>query len=113
MKQNYRLSKGTTEYYTSLEDLRKGWGLPELRKKTKDEKKLKGQQERFVSRHKCKACGSPMEHVTGNIMACTNKDCLGIKTEKTDKEGNIIVTYLTSFDLLDDTGAIIAENIFH
>ena len=109
----YRLSQGTTEHYTSLQDLRSAWGLKEITKKTNDEKKLSAQQERFCKRHKCPACGSPMEHITGNIMTCTNSKCLGVKNERIDKEGNIIIEYSTSYDLLDDIGAVIAETIFH
>ncbi len=56
---NYRMSKGTTEHFTSLEEMRTAWGMKPVTKKTSDKKKLKEQQERFLSKHKCKACGTP------------------------------------------------------
>lgn len=52
---NYRMSKGTTEHFTSLEEMRTAWGMKPVTKKTSDKKKLKEQQERFLSKHKCKA----------------------------------------------------------
>lgn len=109
---NYRLSKGTTEHYTSLEELRAAWGKEPYKKRTKDENKLKKQQETFCSRHLCSACHQPMTWIGGNMMTCTNEKCKGIPVERTDKEGNVKVSYLTSYDLLDDKGAEIAQNIF-
>lgn len=109
---SYRLSKDTTEHYTSLEELRAGWGLEPFVKRTKDAKKLEKQQEVFRGKHKCQACKSPMEWIGGNMMTCTNPNCKGVKIEREDKEGNKIVTYVTSYDLLDELGEEIAENIF-
>lgn len=109
---HYRMSNGTTEHYTSLEDLRVAWGMKKLIKKTSDAVKLKKQQESFSNKHKCKACGNPLTYSGGNIMTCTNPDCKGIKIEREDKEGNIITSYITSFCLLDPLGAEIANNIF-
>lgn len=64
---NYRMSKGTTEHFTSLEEMRTAWGMKPVTKKTSDRKKLKEQQERFLSKHKCKACGTPMTYIHGNV----------------------------------------------
>ena len=107
-----RLGRNVKEYYTSLEDMREAWGLPPVTKKTSDEKKLKGQQEKFVNKHRCKSCGEPMTWVGGNQMTCMNERCKGIKVEREDKKGNKIVSYITSYDLLDDVGAEIASAIF-
>lgn len=107
------LSKGITAEYNSLEELRASWNLPEIRKKTKDENKLKQQQEKFLNRHRCKACGEPMTYIGGNQMCCTNDKCPGIAHERKDKEGNVSVFYTTSYDLLDELGAEIANNIFN
>lgn len=109
---NYRLSKGTTEHYTSLEELRAAWGKEPFVKRTKDENKLKTQRENFAKKHLCSACKQPMQYIGGNVMTCTNPNCKGIKVERTDKEGNTIITYETSYDLLKPLGAEIASNIF-
>ena len=79
------MSKGTTEHYTSFKDLREAWGLPKVTNKTRDAKKLKKQQESFLSKHICRACGNPLTYTGGNIMTCTNPDCKGIKIEREDK----------------------------
>jgi hypothetical protein len=110
----YRMGKNTKECYFSFEEMRKAWGFDPISKKTKNEKKLKQQQENFIKKHKCKACGEPMTFInSSNAMACTNEKCRGIKVVKKDKEGNEIVIYEPSFDILDDTGAVIAQNIFN
>lgn len=110
---NYRMSKGTTEHYTSFTALREAWGMKPVIKKTRDKDKLEKQQEAFVNKHKCKACGRPMTYIHGNIMACTNPDCKGIEIKREDKEGNVIISYITSSELLDNRGAEIANNIFN
>lgn len=109
---NYRMSKGTTEHFTSLEEMRTAWGMKPVTKKTSDKKKLKEQQERFLSKHKCKACGTPMTYIHGNVMACKNPGCKGIEIKREDKDGNEMVSYINSFCTLDDLGAEIASNIF-
>lgn len=109
---NYRMSKGTTEHFTSLEEMRTAWGMKPVTKKTSDKKKLKEQQERFLSKHKCKACGTPMIYIHGNVMACKNPECKGIEIKRKDKDGNEMVSYINSFCTLDDLGAEIASNIF-
>lgn len=109
----FRMGRNTTEYYTSFEELAKAFGCRPANKKTKDEKKLADQQNKFRARHKCKACGNPMVWVEGtSTMVCANDKCRGIKHTRTDKEGNEIVTYLPSYDLLDELGSEIAYNLF-
>ena len=111
---NYRMGKDTKECYFSLEEMREAWGFAPVTKKTKNEKKLKEQQEKFGKKHRCKACGEPMSFINGsNTMACTNEKCRGIKVVKKDKEGNEIITYEPSFDILDEVGATIAQTIFN
>ena len=109
----YRMSKGTTEHYTDLATLRAAWGKKPVVKKTSDAVKLKKQQEDFMSKHRCKACGAPMAYSGGNIMTCVNEKCKGIEVKREDAEGNEMVSYITSYDLLDDLGAEIANNIFN
>lgn len=109
---SFRMDHNTTEHYTSFEEAAKAWGCRPVNKKTKDMKKLTEQQEKFCGKHKCKACGRPMTWVGGNQMTCTNDKCKGIKVEREDKEGNKIVSYIVSYELLDDLGAEIANNIF-
>lgn len=109
---NYRLAKDVTARYTSLEELRKAWGKEPVTKRTKDEKKLQGQRDRFYRKHVCKNCGRPLTLIKDtNIMTCTNPSCLGVKVERLDKEGNKVISYYPSFDMLNETGAEIANNI--
>ena len=109
----FRLGNNTTAHYSSFEDMAVAWGVKPVSKVTKDMKKLQEQQEKFRGKHKCKACGEPMDFIQGtSAMACKNPKCKGIKQVRTDKEGNEIVTYLPSYDLLDSLGSEIASNIF-
>ena len=107
-----RLGGGFKEHYSSFEEMAKAYGHKPVIKKTKDANKLASQQEKFCARHKCKACGNSMSWVGGNQMACTNEKCKGIKVEREDKEGNKIISYVVSYELLDELGAEIANNIF-
>lgn len=109
----FRMGRNTTEHYSSFEEAAKAWGCKPVIKKTKDEEKLKKQQENFCIKHKCKACGQPMAWVDGHWMTCVNDKCKGIKVEKMDREGNKIVSYIVSCEEIDDLGAEIAQNIFN
>ena len=109
---SYRLSKDTVARFTSLDELREAWQLKPLNKKPNNEKKLKKVREDFCSHHKCKACGKPMQWVGGDIMTCCNPKCKGIKKEREDQDGNKYVEYLTSYDILNDHYAEVAEHIF-
>lgn len=109
---DFRLSKGVTEHYTSLEDLRAGFGLKPVSKQTKDKEKLQKQRENFCKWHRCKACGEPMTYIGGSVMTCTNDKCKGIKHERKDKEGNSVVTYSVPYELLDEHFSEVASNIF-
>ena len=109
----FRLGNNTTACYSSFEELAAAWGIKPVSKVTKDMKKLNEQQTKFKERHRCKACNEPMEFIQGtSTMACKNPKCKGIKQVRTDKEGNEIVTYLPSYDLLDTLGMEIGINIF-
>ena len=103
------------KHYSSFEELAKALGYKPVRKVTKDKEKLASQREKFVGRHKCRACGSPMVWVRGtNVMACTNESCRGVKVTRSsrDDDSESKTFYENSFDVLDDLGAVIAENIF-
>ena len=78
----FRKGKNCTEYYTSFDELREGFNLKPIVKRTKDEEKLKGQRQRFMDRHKCKACNQPMSYVGGTVMTCINEKCKGIKEKR-------------------------------
>lgn len=109
----YRMAKGVTEHYTSLEDLRAAWGCKPITKQTKDKEKLKKQREDFCNRHLCPACKNPMTYVNGmNVLVCKNEKCLGIKHEVTTNTGETKVFYSPAFDLLDEKAYEISENIF-
>lgn len=81
--------------------------------KKKNVKKTIASQEKFASYHKCRACGQSMTFVSGtNIMVCRNSDCKGIKQTRVDAEGNQIVSYRPSYDVLKEKYADIAKNLF-
>ncbi len=110
---SYRLSKDTMCRFTSMDELREAWQLkPLTTKKPNNEKRLKKIQEDFCSHHKCRACGKSMTWIGGDIMTCCNPQCRGIKVERTDEDGNKIINYITSYNLLSDHYAEIAETIF-
>ena len=105
----YRMSKTTKEHYSSLEEMGKAWGCKE---RTKNENKMKDLQEKFVTKHKCRACGKPLSYIGGNIMTCTNDKCKGIRIEREDNEGNKIISYALSYELLKDNDTSYANYIF-
>lgn len=109
-----RLPKGVTESYSSFEELAKAFGLKPIRKQTKDKEKLNKQREMFCSKHICSNCKQPMTWIGGNVMSCLNPSCNGIKHEQVinSDTGETKIWYSPSFDLLDERGASIAENIF-
>ena len=112
---NKRKGSKQVKTLTSLEDLRVEYGLPPLRRQTKDKDKLAAQRQSFLSRHKCPTCETEMVHVSDtNFMYCPNKDCGGFKRTSTDEEtGEATVVYSTiAFECLDNKGAKIANNIF-
>ena len=108
----YRLSKDTISRFESLTDLREVWKLKPLNKKPNSENKLKKVRDDFCSHHKCRACGKPMTWIGGNIMTCCNPSCKGIKREREDSDGNKYAEYITSYDVLNEHFAEVAENIF-
>ena len=113
---DFRLGCNTTSHCSSFEELRSLFGLKDINYTTKDEDKLKNQQENFCKRDKkrtCSACGQPMTLVKGtSVMVCTNPKCNGIKNVSKDSEGNEIVNYRPSFCLLDGKAIDVANNIF-
>lgn len=108
-----RLGNNTTEHYSSFEELAAAWGCRPVSKVTKDMKKLKEQQDRFYKSNTCRACGSPMTFMAGtNVMCCTSETCKGIKHQSINEEtGETKIWYTPSYKVLDDKGAVIANNI--
>lgn len=107
-----RINQRGEACYSSFEELAEAFKLKPVQKVTKDKEKLKAQQERFLTKHKCKACGEYMTYVLGtSVMTCTNEKCKGIKVDYEDVEGNKKSRYLVSYDLLDEVGTSIATNI--
>lgn len=108
-----RLSKDTTAVYKDFNSLRKAFGLPPIKKQTKDKAKLAKQRDAFTGKHICRACGKPMiMDLNTNVMVCSNPSCKGIKRTKLDSEGNEKTWYTPSYFLLNKKGAEIANNIF-
>ena len=106
----FRNPKGVTERYTSLEDLRAGWNLKPIKKKTTDEEKLKEQQEKFVGT--CPYCKTMLSYVGGNIIVCKNEACKGRKIERENEDGTKDVVYRPFFKMLDEKGEEIASRLF-
>ena len=107
----FRMSKGVTEHYTSLEELRKGFGLKPVRKKTNDETKLKAQQEKLVG--VCKVCKKPLSWIEGtNVCACQNPECKGVKMTSTNEDGTERFWFVPVTRVLNEKGAEIATNLF-
>lgn len=105
--------KNVTGSFNSFQELAAAAGCKPVKKKANDEKKLKTRRENFAKHHICRACGMPMTYQPEtNIMTCTNPDCKGIKFTRIDKDGNELVYYEPSFDILSDKGASIANSIF-
>ena len=98
-------------HYSSFQELAEAMGLKKPIQKNK--KKIEYQQDKFNNKHKCKACGQPLTFVGGNIVTCTNPKCKGIKNIKKLDDGTEVVTYLTSYELLDNIGENIANRIFN
>lgn len=106
----FRNPKGVTAHYTSFEELRKGFGLPELRKRTNDEAKLKAQKEKFLGN--CPYCKGSLSYVGGNVVACKNESCKGKKFEKENEDGTKTVVCHPYYKLLNDNGSEIAGRLF-
>ena len=103
----FRKSKGVTEYYTSLEELRAAYGLkPVTKKRPKDEKALNEAREKFLGT--CPVCKSPMKYVSPSYSVCGNADCKGRNIAKKDEEPRYI-TVIREYDL---KGQEIAKNLF-
>lgn len=105
----FRMGHNTVAHYSSFEELGKAWGCG---RKPKNETKMKELQNKFSAKHKCKACGHPLTYIGESIMTCTNENCKGIKIEREDYEGNTIVSYVTSYELLKDNDSSYANYIF-
>lgn len=106
---DFRLGRNTTAHYTSFEEMAQACGC---KPKTKNEDKMKELQNKFVAKHKCKGCNQPLTYIGENVMTCTNEKCKGIKIEREDYEGNKIVSYITSYELLKDNDSSYANYIF-
>ena len=111
---NKKTKTKAVKTFTSFEDLRSLYGLPPIRRQTRDKEKLKGQRQFFLSKHLCPTCNCEMEHIDGtNVLFCPNKNCDGFKRifadEETDEK---TIEKSIAFDILDDKGAKIANSIF-
>lgn len=107
----FRKGKGVTEHYTSLEELRAAWNLKPVVKRTKDEEKLKMQQEKFLGT--CKVCKQPMTLISGsNVLCCQNPECNGIKMKGKNEDGSEKIWYIPVSRILDEQGLEISMNLF-
>ena len=101
--------KENTYTATAFKDIRHAFGLKELSYKTKDEKKLEKQREKFCKSHTCQFCGETREWVPNtNIMVCKNPRCKGYQVKSKDGE---IIASLPSYSELSSYGEAIAETI--
>lgn len=107
----FRKGKNCTEHYTSFDELREGFKLPPIKKRTSDAEKLKVQQEKFLGT--CKVCKSQLSLIKGtNVLACQNPNCSGVKMTSTDEEGNEKVWYIPVSRMLNSKGLEIGLNLF-
>lgn len=107
----FRKDKNCTEHYTSLEELRKGFGLKPVIKRTKDAEKLQSQREKFLGT--CRVCKKTLSIVSGtNILCCQNPECKGLKMTGKSKDGLDKEWYIPVTRVLDERGAEIARNLF-
>ena len=109
----FRKSKGVTARYTSLEELRKGFGLKPIEKRrTKDIEKLEMQREKFLG--KCPVCKQTLSYIYGtNYKVCKNEKCKGIEYHGKNEDGteySYCVPYISK--PLDEYGKNIAMNLF-
>ena len=107
----FRKAKGVTEHYTSLEELREGWNVKPVKKRTSDNEKLKIQREKFLGT--CRVCKQPMTLVGGtNVLCCNNPECRGVKMTGTNEDGTEKVWFVPVSRLLDEKGFEISQNLF-
>lgn len=108
---DFRNPKGFTERFTSLEELREAFDLSKIRKKTKDEDKLKAQKEKLVGT--CKVCKQLLTWIDGtNVCTCKNPDCKGVKMTSINEDGSEKVWYVPVIRMLNEKGMNIAEILF-
>lgn len=98
--------------YSSFKEYAECNGMKSDTKK-KNAKRAAASQEKFASHHKCRACGELMSFIAGtNIMVCRNSACKGIKYTRKDIDGNEIVSFRPSYNVLAEKYADIARNLF-
>lgn len=109
---DFRLGKNDTAHYSSFAELREAWGLKKLSSRTKDEKKLAEQREKFVGT--CNVCKQPLVYCTGtNVCYCNNENCKGIKVgTKTGEDGKEKPIYAPYQRILNEKGLEIGLNLF-
>lgn len=108
----FRNTKGWTEHYSSLEELRAAFGKDPVKKRTDDVEKLKAQQEKFAGT--CKVCKQPLSYISGsNILACKNELCKGIKMTAKNEDGTDRIWYIPVYRMLNEKGSQIAESLFN
>lgn len=97
--------------YFSFSEVAEAFGVKPKKDNTSPEKlnKLKND---FARRHVCRSCKHPLTWIGGSVMTCTNPECKGIKHVTKNEEGQDKVSYLTSYELLDEKGASIASRIY-
>ena len=66
---HFTKEKENTYTPTALKDIRHAFGLKELSYKTKDEKKLEKQREKFCKSHTCQFCGYQVKSKDGEIIS--------------------------------------------
>ena len=88
------------------------YGLNPVSRRTKDENKLKKQQEKLLGI--CPICKQQMSYVLGtNVVVCKNPSCKGKEKEITLKDGTTVKRTESSTRLLHNTAVDIAQNIFN
>ena len=105
--------KKITGEYSSFAEVAQTFGCKPVKYRTSVKEKLNNQRARFLKNCVCEGCKQPMQLIQGtNIMACVNPDCNGVEHVRADDNGNEYKTYSPSYRMLEEKGALVANNIF-
>lgn len=108
-----KINQRGEQCYSSFQELASAYNVKPIQKSEKISEKTKKKQEDFLKKYKCKACGQPLSFINGtSVMTCKNPKCKGIKITNTDKDGNEVISYMTSYSLLGNSARNFAEYIF-
>lgn len=101
--------KNTGAVYNSFQELAVAYGI---KPKKQNEVDLNNQREKFEKKHICQACKQPLSYHGGNILACNNEKCRGLKHEKTNADGTVSIYYTPVYETLKNFDSKLASKIY-